>query len=38
MAEQEAPGICLSTQTAIATAEMLKGALWGETKGHQTVI
>ena len=37
MAEQEAPGSGLSTQTAIATAEMLKGGLWGEMKGHQTV-
>ena len=38
MAEQEAPGSGLSTPTAIATAEMLKGGLWGEMKGHQTVI
>lgn len=38
MAEQEAPGSCLSAQTAIATAEMLKGGLWGEMKGHQTII
>ena len=35
MAEQEAPGICLSTQTATATAEMVKGVLWGEMKGHR---
>ena len=35
MAEQEAPGTCLSTQTATATAETLKGVLWGEMEGHR---